>query len=316
MKKNEAKFLLVENVGFGALFNLYWYAIINRIFNLKFKSKNLLEDKLRYEEYFRLPFVIVNSTEPEFKYSDEFIEKNPRQIYQILSHLDDIDYKWIYSEIMDNVLKPNITERRDVAYLDSLGSFVLVFSSQTKNIIENQIKHEKEFISIESGYQRIIIEALTVLEILQIQRHYIGFLTKKLSRPIADMNPREISIMRSYLSNTLDMYYGNVTGNALSRMRLEHGELIMEIDEDVKMISKKIELLGDALNSFNSLKTSSFQIALALILGIMPLFYYFSPLFNNPIWDSIFAISITVGIIIISWTISKWYWKHLKQKEL
>lgn len=218
--------------------------------------------------------------------------------------------------MLNDTLKPNLSERRDIAYIDSFGSVLLILSPETEKLIENQVGVQKNPSVIELEYQKIILEGLIIIELLQIQRLYLGFLTQKLTQPIADMSPKEISIMRSYLSNALDMYYGNVTGNSLARKRLEHGEDILEIDEDFKMISKKMELLGDALNSFTTLKTNFFQIALALIFGIVPFFYIFSPPFNIPLWDSISAISITVGIILTFYLLSRWYWKRLKQKEI
>lgn len=88
----------------------------------------------------------------------------------------------------------------------------------------------------------------------------------------------------------------------------------MEIDEQFEMVSEKIELLSKASNNFNALKTRFFQFAFALIIGIVPLFYYLSP-FNDRKLDSIFAICITIGIVISFTLLSRIYWNYLRRKE-
>ena len=319
-QEKEKDFVLLQNIDIGAILNLYWYVLVNIIHNHTFQNDELLQKELRYQPYWIFPYVIIRSysTNPELNFADDLIERNPKQIYQILEQIYEFDYSLISSDMkmLNDTLKPNLSERRDIAYIDSLGSVLLILSPETEKLIENQVGVQKTPSVIELEYQKIILEGLIIIELLQIQRLYLGFLTQKLTQPIADMSPKEISIMRSYLSNALDMYYGNVTGNSLARKRLEHGKDILEIDEDFKMISKKMELLGDALNSFTTMKTNFFQIALALIFGIVPFLYIFSPPFNIPLWDSISAISITVGIILTFYLLSRWYWKRLKQKEI
>jgi len=121
--------------------------------------------------------------------------------------------------------------------------------------------------------------------------------------------------MESYLSKALDFHYCSVTKNDLARKRLDHGKEIMEINEQFMMVEKKIDLLGKAANDFTNLKTSFFQIALALIIGITPLFYYLSP-FSNRFFDALYAIVITIGVIILFTTLSRTYWNYLRKKEL
>ncbi|MHA1310749.1 MAG: hypothetical protein ACTSWR_00090 [Candidatus Helarchaeota archaeon] len=310
--QNKNVFRLKE-INFEAIIGYYWYTIINRLYNFKFKSQSEISDQLRCESYCVFPIVLIHSK--EYKYADELIKEKPKQLYQILSHMYNIDYTLILSDILDEFLTPNITERRDIAYLDALGSVLLIFGSETKKIIKKQMKYDNKIVSVESEYQKMIIEAFIIIEILQIQRQYFNFLTQILTRPIAEMSPKEISIIRSYLSKALDMYHGNVTGNSLARKRMNHGKDIMEIDESFDMVNEKMELLGDALSSFNDLRTSFFEIALGLILGIVPLFYIFSP-FQDSIMNSIFAITITISIILIFTLLSRWYWRNIKRKEI
>jgi hypothetical protein len=177
------------------------------------------------------------------------------------------------------------------------------------------MKFDAKIISVKREYQKLIFESFIIVEILQLQRQYLNFLTQILTRPITDMSPKEISIMRSYLSKALDFYHGNVTGNSLARKRLEHGKDITEIDESFDAVNEKMELLGNALESFNDLRTSFFEIALGLILGIVPMFYILLP-FDEPLFNSIAAISITVGIILTFTFLSRLYWKRLKRKEI
>ncbi|MHA1270134.1 MAG: hypothetical protein ACTSPY_10140 [Candidatus Helarchaeota archaeon] len=303
----------LKKTNFEEIIGFYWYTLVNRLYDLKFKSQLEVSSQLRCESYCVFPMVIIHSD--TYQYAEDLIKENPRQLYQILSHMFSIDYNLIYSGALEEFLTPNITERRDIAYLDSLGSVVIIFGSETKKIIKRQMEFDKTITSIEMKYKMEVIEAFIIVEILQIQRQYLNLLTQILTRPVAEMSPREISIMRSYLSKALDMYHGNVTGNSLARKRMEHGKDIMEIDESFEMVSEKMELLGEALSSFNELRTSFFEIALGLILGIVPLFYIFSP-FQDSILDSIFAISITIGIIIIFLFSSRWYWHHIKTRDI
>jgi hypothetical protein len=316
-EKNEIKtHVTYPNIEIGAVLSAYWYAIINIMYDRKFKSNNALTSQLRYKPYWIFPFIIINSTNPEYRYADELIINNPKQIFQILTHIYNFDYIHVTnSKILEDTLEPNVTERRDIAYLDSLGSVLLIFSSETTKIIEKQLKTQNSSGSIEKEFQKHICEVLIILEILQIERLYLNYLTFLLRRPIVEMDPRELSLMRSYLSKALDIFYGNVTGNSLARIRLEHGEDVTEIDESIKMIGKKIDLLGEALNSFNTLKTSFFQIAFALILGIVPIFFLSFPLVN-PILDAFLAACLTIGIILIFYFGTKLYWKKLKKKDI
>ncbi|TFF86831.1 MAG: hypothetical protein EU551_00595 [Promethearchaeota archaeon] len=313
LKNKDKKFINLKKTSFEELIGFYWNTTINRLFNLKYKSQGEITNNLRSESYCVFPMVVIHSDEYEF--ADDFIKENPRQLYQILSHMYNIDHNLIYPNVLDEVLEPNITERRDIAYLDALGSVVLLFGSKTKDIIKNQMKYDKKIISVEGEYQKLIFESFIIVEILQLQRQYLNFLTQILTRPITEMSPREISTMRSYLSKALDFYHGNVTGNSLARKRIEHGKDITEIDESFEAINEKMDLLGDALESFNDLRTSFFEIALGLILGIVPMFYILIP-FEEPLYNSIAAIGITVGIILTFTSLSRLYWKRLKKKEI
>ena len=307
------KYTLIEDVRVGAILNVYWYAIVNRISNLEFKSTSSLEEKLRYESYYVLPFVIIRSTIPQYKYADEIIKDNPRQIYQILSQTYDFDYQYINLDTIGKVFEHNLTIRRDIAYFNDFDSVLLIFSSSLKNNIKTQQRVTPLSIGLE--YQRVILEAFVILEILQVQRLYFGLLTKKLNRPIANMNPKQISMMRSYLTKVLDMYFGNVARNSLAIKRLEYGRNIFKIEEEFEILNQKMKLLGKAIDSFTELKNSFFQVAFALILGIVPLFYIFSP-FTTPILDALFPIFITVGIVIFFYLSARFYWNHLKKKEI
>jgi hypothetical protein len=313
LRNKGKKFLNLKTTSFEELIGFYWNTIINRLFNLKYKSQTEITNNLRSESYCVFPMVVIHSD--EYEYADDFIKENPKQLYQILSHMHNIDHNLIYSNVLNEVIEPNITERRDIAYLDALGSVVLIFGSKTKDIIKNQMKFDAKIISVKREYQKLIFESFIIVEILQLQRQYLNFLTQILTRPITDMSPKEISIMRSYLSKALDFYHGNVTGNSLARKRLEHGKDITEIDESFDAVNEKMELLGNALESFNDLRTSFFEIALGLILGIVPMFYILLP-FDEPLFNSIAAISITVGIILTFTFLSRLYWKRLKRKEI
>ncbi|MBD3228155.1 MAG: hypothetical protein GF329_08195 [Candidatus Lokiarchaeota archaeon] len=313
LKKKNKTSLLLKDTSFEEIISFYWNTLINRIFNLKFKLQDSITSNLRCESYCVFPMVILHSK--KYKYADELIKENPKQIYQILSHMYNIDFDLIYENVLNDLLEPNITERRDIGYLDSLGSVLMIFGSETKNIIRKQMEYDKSIKSIEIEYKKNILESFIIIEVLQLQRQYLNLLTQILTHPIAEMSPKEISIMRTYLSKALDMYHGEMTGNSLARKRLEHGKDIMEIDESFEMVNEKMELLGNALESFNNLRTSFFEVALALIFGIIPMFYILLP-FADPIFNSIAAISITVAIIFIFLILSRWYWKRTKRKEI
>ncbi len=312
-KEKGKKSFTLKETNFEEIISFYWSIILNRIYDLKFKSQEEIMNKLRYESYCVFPMTIIYAADQI--YADEFVQNYPRQLYQILSQMYDIDYDLIYADVLDELLTPNITERRDIAYLDSLGSVVLIFGSDIEKIIKKQMKFDNTIKSVDVELKKYIIEAFIIVEILQIQRQYFNLITRILTKPIDEMGPRQISTIRSYLSKALDMYHSNVTGNSLARKRMEHGKDIMEIDECFDMVNEKMDLLGEALNSFHDLRTSFFEIALGLILGIVPLFYIFSP-FQDPILDAVYAIAITIGIIVAFSLFSRWYWQHLKRKEL
>lgn len=302
----DKKSRLFKYLTFAALIDMLWYSLINVLNDREYKSltldkfHSLIKKDMRHDTFYIFPLVIVHSTNPKYEYIDKILDIYPKQFYQILSHIHKFNYNLTNSTVIDEVLKPDITERRDIAYLDALGSALLIFGSENKNDLEKK---------------SIIFEVFIIIEILQIQRIYLGFLTKYLAQPIASYSPRKISIVESYLSKALDFHYCRVTKNDLARKRLDHGKDIMEINEQFMMVEKKIDLLRKAANNFTSIKSSTFQIALALVIGIAPFFYYLSP-FNNRILDALYAICITIGIVILITPISRKYWNYLRQKKL
>lgn len=302
-KKN---YYLLEDDAIEVLIHILWFSLINVLQERKHKSKtfeefhSFIEKDLRYEVICNFPIVIINSTEPTYKNAYEILNNHPRQLYQILSHVYNFDYKMINPGALDNFFKQDLSERLDVAYFDALGSVLLIMSEDTVSSSERL---------------SLSLEVLILIEILQIQRHYIGFITEFLTQPISKMHPREISITQSYLSDALDIYHSNITRDALARKRLERGKDVMEIDEQFEMVKEKIELLGEALNRFSNLRSNFFQIVFAIIIGLIPIYSIFST-FLNPILTLIFTICIITLILTIFYFLSINRFKHLEQKKI
>ena len=130
--------------------------------------------------------------------------------------------------------------------------------------------------------------------------------------PISKVKPRKLASIRSYLSKTLDYYYGNVTGNSLARRRLEHGEEILEIRENFKLVNKKLELVGEALKSFANSQTIALQLTFALIIGIVgTLKLPFCDIVN--FFISFGGILLLITLIYYGF---EWRWRRLRGKSL
>ena len=291
---------------FETLIFLYWCSLINVINNYSYNStsfedlKLIKEKKYRHEARYIFPIVVISDTEPEYESTDNMIKENPKQLYQILSHLYKLNYNLIRPDKTQESLKTNISERQDIAYLNVTGSLALIFGSEVQ---------EREI---------YILEALTIIEIIQIQRYYFGYLIKKLDRPLKKMNTRQISITRSYISQGLNMYYSKLTGNSLASERLNHGKRIMELEDSFNIVNKKTELLGEALQSFSLLKTSIFEITVATILGLLSVFFVLLQLEDR-------LLNIILGIILLCITlaflagftlVSRYVWRWLKSKKI
>ena len=303
---NEKGTTIVLGMDFATLIFLYWCSLINVIndhsYNsTSFKDLELIKKKqYRHEARYIFPIVVINTTEPEYKSTDKMIKENPKQLYQILSHLHNLDYNLIRLDKIHEFLKTNMSERQDIAYLNATGSVVLIFGSELQ---------EREF---------YILEALTIIEIIQIQRYYFGYLIKKLDRPLKKMNTRQISIIRSYISQGLNMYYSKLTGNSLASERLNYGKKIMELEDSFNIVNKKTELLGEALQSFSLLKSSIFEITVASILGLLSVFFVFLQLEDRllNIILSIILLCVTLGFLTGFTLVSRYVWRWLKSKKI
>lgn len=305
-KTSKIKPSILLSMDFEVLIFLYWCSLINILNNRSFKSK-YLEDfeiiknkKYRYEARYIFPLVIVKITEPAYSSTEDMIQQHPKQLYQILSHLDKIDYNIIRLSSTVDFLEPNLSERQDIAFLNSTGSVLLLFGSETQEI------------------RRHLLEAFCIIEIIQIQRYFFGFLISKLNQPFKKINVRKISIMRSYFSTGLNMYYTKLTANSLASKRLSNGKRIMELDDSYEMLNNKIDLLGEALQSFSQLKNSVFEITVAAILGFLSVFFIFLPS-DNDIINLIFGtilLCITAGSLLGFFIVSKFVWKWLKSKKI
>ena len=214
-----------------------------------------------------------------------------------------IDYDLIRSESLyqdirpnlDQVYHTNISSRKDVAYLNSLGAILMIFGSEK---FEDYLEHE--------------LDGFLIAEVLLIEREFFGVITKYLSMPISKVKPRTLASIRSYLSKALDYYYGNVTGNSLARRRLEHGKEILEIRENFKLVDKKIELVGEALNSFANSQTIALQLTFALIIGIVgTLKLPFRDIVN--FFISFGGILLLITLIYYGF---EWRWRRLRGKSL
>ena len=302
-KEFKEPYFPLRNISFGAIFNLYWLSILNTVWGYKYKSKEEILGDLRYEPYNVFPFVAVHSTDKEYRFCDDLIKNHKKQIYQILLNMVNVDYDLIRSESLYQDIKPNsdqiyytnISSRKDLAYLNSLGAILMIFGSEK---FEDYLEHE--------------LDGFLIAEVLLIEREFFGVITKYLSMPISKVKPRTLASIRSYLSKALDYYYGNVTGNSLARRRLEHGEEKLEIRENFKLVEKKIELVGEALNSYANSQTIALQLTFALILGIVgTLRLPFGDLYNFLI--------ILGGILLLITLIYygfEWRWRRLRGKSL
>lgn len=303
---NNRDYYLIEEDAINVLIHTLWFTLINAIKNKKHqtdsfeKFHSLIKKDLRYEVSCSFPIVLINATEPEYNNAFDILDRHPLQLYQILSHVYKYDYNLINPGALHNFFRRDFSERLDVAYFDSLGSVILIMSRQTIT--------PKERLSFS-------LEVLTTIELLQIQRYYLGFLTDFLATPVSDMRPREISIAQSYLSDALEIHHSNITRDALARKRLEHGKDVMEIDEQFKVVKEKIELLGEALNRFSTLRSNFFQIIFAIIIGMVPIYSIFSNYFD-PFLTFLFAIGITGLILVTFYAFSLINFRRREQKKI
>ena len=298
-------YYLLEEEAIKNLKNILWFTLINVITGRKYKTKkfvefsSLIEKDLRYEVSCSFPIVLINATEPEYENAYDILENHPLQLYQILSQIHDFDYGLINFGALNDFFKRDLSERLDVAYFDSLGSVVLIMSRQTVNSTQRF---------------SFSLEVLTIIELLQIQRYYLGFLADFLTTPVSEMRPREISIAQSYLSDALEIHHSSITRDTLARKRLEHGKDIMGIDEQFQVVKEKIELLGEALSRFSTLRSNFFQIVFAIIIGMVPIYSIFPDF--EPVITFLIAIGTTGLILVIFYAFSTINFRRQEQKKI
>jgi hypothetical protein len=302
-KEFKEPYFPIQNISFGAIFNLYWLSILNTVWGYKYKSKEEILGDLRYEPYTVFPFVAIHSTDKEYRFCDDLIKNHKKQIIQILMNMLNVDYELIRPESLyqdigpnsDQIYHANISSRKDLAYLNSLGAILMIFGSEK---FEDFMEQE--------------LDGFLIAEVLLIEREFFGVITKYLSMPISKVKPRTLASIRSYLSKALDYYYGNITGNSLARRRLEHGEEILEIRENFKLVEKKIELVGEALDSYANSQTIALQLAIALILGIVgTLKLPFNDFVN--FFISLGGIFLLITLIYYGF---EWRWRRVRGKSL
>lgn len=279
--------ILLEEISLNSLSFIYWNILNNVLTNYKYKNVVWNKYSLPYSNIF--PFLIIKSTNKNYRDADDMIREHAGQLYQILLRDSSIDYSSVTSEAKNDALFPNITERRDVGFISSREAAILILTGNKLNS------------------KRITLEALIILEIVQFQKHFnLGLIETIQKAYFSKVKLKIVNELRYYLSIARKIYEQNIAIDLIAKKRLDHGKDMLEIDNDFQKADKSMERLSEVLNNFYSLRTNFYQIALAVILGVVPTFTVLLPLL--PILQVISAIGITFGIILIFYLLSGVYW--------
>ncbi|MEX2737571.1 MAG: hypothetical protein Q6356_000685 [Candidatus Wukongarchaeota archaeon] len=313
MKEKGKKSINMKNKSFSELVWYYVSSVINRVNKMRFSSSEKLSKSLRYEPYIIYPYVVVLTEVEDKENAIEIVDSHPKQFYQIMAHMKDVEYNVINDDITEDLLRPNISERSDIAYLSTIGSTILLLSKKSQEILAEKAKENGTSVEYETLLE--IIPGFSTLELLQIQRFLLRFLDFFLTRKnIADMGSGEIMVLKEFMGQALDEFYTiKIVGHRMTHLRLEHGKETMLINNMFQSIMDKLELLDSAIESYEQIRSNFFQIALTVMLGVVSSVLILSP-FEKDLYNSILSLVITGIITGTAYFGSDIYWRKMHQR--
>ncbi len=308
LKKNPEKVAFKRKMTFHEIAWAYWATLIRIITNEKASNSKKVLDSLRYEVFNFVPILLFNF--PEIQNPKELLEKHKPELFTMLTqeiylNADQIHPRLIEEEFSD---EKNLAERIDHAIFFSLESCMLLYTKESKAILEVVAKKRKipvtELLMLEK------LEIILIQEFLQLQKFNMEMYDYLLSKkPISEMETDELARMRGRLSRAVEEFYNiklfikTSTLKRFDKVRLD----IFELNKCLEVLEKKLEFVDAAVSSIHNNLMEFLTILLGILVQIGPIIALAIGE-QNPILAASIAIGVFVGIYFLYKQVYKlWY---------
>ncbi len=308
LEKNPTKESFKRNMTFHEVVWAYWATLIRIANNKNVKDSKSILESLRYEVFNFVPILIFNF--PEIQSPDELLKKYKPEIYMMLTQEIYLEADQIQPRLIEEVLteKKNLAERIDHAIFISLESCMLLYTKESKAILEGIAKKRK--IPLEELFLMEKFEILLIEEFLQLQKYNMEMYDYILSKKsISEMETDELAQMRGRVSHAIEEFYNIklfVKINTIKRfdkVRID----IFELNRSLEVLEKKLELVDAAVSSIHTNLMEFLTILLGILVQLGPIIALTIGA-QNPILAASIAIGVFVGVYFLYKQIYRiWY---------
>lgn len=310
--ENEERKISIE-MTFHELVWIYWAIVAYTVTTAKVTDSKTLHRSLRYNVFCFFPVLLFNF--PDVKSSGELLEKHKAELYSILCQELCLKSDYIRPNLIEEKLsdEKNIAERTDYSLFFSVESCMLLFSQQTKEILEFLAKKSNR--PVEDQYLLEKRDVLLVQELLQLQRFLIQLYDKLLSKkPISEMETDELAQMRVRLSKAVEGFYDVkllIKTSTIKRYETGRND-VYEFEKSLDVLEKKLELIDSAVGTIHGNLMEFLTVLLGIVIQVGPIIALTLAGEN-----AVPAVLISTGIFFLiyfgyKFLYKRWYRQHQK----
>lgn len=272
LEKNPGKESFKRKMTFHEIVWAYWATLIRIATNRKAKDSKSVLDSLRYKVFNFVPILIYNF--PEVQNPKELLEKHKSDLYTMLTQEIYLKSSQIQPRIINEELneEKNLAERIDQAIFVCLESCMLIYTKESKAILESIAKKRK--IQVEELFLLEKYEIILLQEFSQLQKYNMEMYDYLLSKKsIAEMETDELAQMRGRLSRAIEEFYNikllvkTSTLKRFDKVRLD----VFGLDKCLEVLEKKLEMVDAAVSSIHNNLMEFLTILLGILVQIGPI---------------------------------------------